>query len=188
MVPMALKSILSQRKILNNDISEFEKLFRTYYDPLCRYAFQMLHDMDAAEELVQEFFYNYWKNRESLEVKISLKAYLYRSIRNNALHYLEHLAITRMHAKEVIYTQTEFDTNSAADQLELNELNAIVERTLGELPARCSDVFKLSRFEGLKYHEIAKQLSISVKTVEADMGKALQLFRKNLKHYRECAL
>jgi len=185
---MALQGILSQRRISNSDISEFEKLFRAYYQPLCRFAYQLIHDMDAAEEVVQEFFYNYWKNRETLEVKISLKAYLYRSIRNNSLRHLEHLAITRKHAKEVLAVETEIDSASTSDELEMNELNAIVDKTLNELPERCSKVFKLSRFDGLKYLEIAELLSISVKTVEADMGKALHLFRKNLKHYQEYAL
>ena len=185
---MALQDILSQRRIIKNDISEFEKLFRSYYEPLCRFAFHLIHDMDAAEEIVQEFFYNYWKNRETLEVKLSLKAYLYRSIRNNSLRYLEHVAITRKHAKEVMAVEQDIDAVSTSDALEMSELNAIVDRTLSELPERCCKVFKLSRFEGLKYQEIAESLSISVKTVEADMGKALQHFRKNLKHYQEYAL
>jgi len=184
---MALQDIISQRRIVKSDINEFEKLFRAYYEPLCRYAYQLVRDLDAAEEIVQEFFYNYWKNRETLEVKISLKAYLYRSIRNNSLRYLEHLSVTRKHAKEVMAVETELDTISTSDELELNELNAIVDRTLSELPERCSRIFRLSRFEGLKYQEIAELLCISVKTVEADMGKALQHFRKNLKHYQEYA-
>jgi len=185
---MALHGILSQRKIINSDISEFEKVFRSFYEPLCRYAFQIVHDMDAAEEIVEEFFYNYWKNRETIEVKISLKAYLYRSIRNNSLRYLEHIAVTRKHAKEVMAVEKDIDSGNTSDEMELNELNAIVDKTLDELPERCSQIFKMSRFDGLKYQEIAELLSISVKTVEADMGKALQHFRKNLKHYQEYAL
>ncbi len=185
---MAFQGIISQRKVIKSDISEFEKLFRDYYEPLCRYAFQLVRDLDASEELVQEFFYNYWKNRATLEVKISLKAYFYRSIRNNALRYLEHLAITRKHAKEVMAVETEIGTEATSDNLEMSELTALVDRTLSELPERCSRIFRLSRFEGLKYQEIAELLSISVKTVEADMGKALQHFRKRLKHYQEYAL
>jgi len=69
--------------------------------------------------------------------------------------------------------------------LEVKELSEVIETTLNELPERCRQIFKMSRFEGLKYNEIAEQLSISIKTVEANMGKALQLFRKNLKHYDE---
>lgn len=76
----------------------------------------------------------------------------------------------------------------ASDELEMKELNAIIEQTLNELPERSRRVFKMSRFEGLKYQEIADALSVSIKTVEADMGKALQLFRKKLKHYDEYAV
>ena len=114
---MALQDIISQRRIIKSDINEFEKLFRAYYEPLCRYAFQLVRDLDAAEEIVQEFFYNFWKNRETLEVKISLKAYIYRSIRNNSLRYLEPLSVTRKHAKEVMAVETELDTISTSGEL-----------------------------------------------------------------------
>ncbi len=182
---MPLKNIAIQRKIQNSDIAEFERLFNTFYAPLCRYALQFLKDMDLAEEIVQEFFYNYWKNREEIAIKISLKSYFYRSIRNNSLRYLEHVAITRRYAQSVVETQEEFGSEYASHELEMNELNGIIEQTLNDLPERSRRIFKMSRFEGLKYYEIAEALSISIKTVEADMGKALQLFRKRLKHYDE---
>lgn len=185
---MPLKNINIQRKIQNSDIVEFERLFRTFYAPLCRYALQFLKDMDLAEEVVQEFFYNFWKNRDEIAIKISLKSYFYRSIRNNALRYLEHVAITRKYAQSVVETQVEFGMEYASDALEMKELNAIIEQTLNELPERSRRVFKMSRFEGLKYQEIADALSVSIKTVEADMGKALQLFRKRLKRYDEYAV
>jgi RNA polymerase sigma-70 factor, Bacteroides expansion family 1 len=184
---MSVKKIAMQRKIRQSDIDEFEKLFRSLYGPLCRYAFRYVRDWDAAEEVVQDFFYNYWKNRGSITVKISLKAYFYRSIRNNALRYIEHLNITRKYAQTVIDSGEEYGPAVASDELELQELNAIIEQTLNELPERTRRVFKLSRFEGLKYQEIAELLSVSIKTVEADMGRALQLFRKKLKRYDEYA-
>jgi RNA polymerase sigma-70 factor (ECF subfamily) len=67
------------------------------------------------------------------------------------------------------------------------ELQGIIDDTLNSLPERCSRIFRLNRYEGLKYNEIALKLSISVKTVEANMGKALKMLRKNLKEYAEMA-
>lgn len=181
---MQLAGFLKQNRIKQDDLKEFETLFKSLYSPLCHYAFKFLKDMDLAEEIVQEFFYNYWKNRHTMNIHISIKSYMFRAIRNNSLKYLEHLRVVKK------YEQNFKDTNSSElsveeNELEVSELNEIIEATLNELPERCSQIFKLSRFEGLKYNEIAEQLSISIKTVEANMGKALQLFRKNLKHYNE---
>ena len=139
--------------------------------------------MDTAEDIVQEFFYNFWKNRESFSPKLSLNAYLYHSIRNNALHYLEHLAIRQQYAQSIT---SDAKDEMPADQLndvEMKDLEKVIQATLQQMPQRCSAVFRMNRFEGKKYREIAEILSVSVKTVEADMGKALQIFRKSLREF-----
>ena len=75
--------------------------------------------------------------------------------------------------------------SDASEEIDAEELAGVIDRTLEELPERSRKIFSLSRFEGLKYHEIAKKLSLSVKTIESNMGKALKLFRKNIKAYLE---
>ena len=67
--------------------------------------------------------------------------------------------------------------------MEVKEIREVVNRTLNELPDKPAQIFRMSRYEGLKYREIAEKLSISIKTVEANMGKALKIFRKNLQEY-----
>lgn len=183
---MQLAGLYKQTRIKQDDIVEFEKLFKSFYSPLCHYAFKFLRDMDLAEEIVQEFFYNYWKNRHTMTIQISIKSYMYRAIRNNSLKYLEHIKVVKKYEQNFLETNS-LDSGLSSNELEVKELNEIIESTLKELPERCSQIFKLSRFEGLKYNEIAEKLSISVKTVEANMGKALQHFRKNLKQYEEIA-
>ena len=180
---MNLNDYFIQSKIRGGDIREFERLFEKYYGPLCHHAEKIVKDMDTAEDLVQEFFYHFWKNRETFSPKLSLNAYLYQSIHNNALHYLEHLAVRKNYAEHVF---SEFKVTMPVEvqpDVELNDLGNIINATLKKMPERCSRIFRMNRFEGLKYREIARILSISVKTVEADMGKALQLFRKSLKEY-----
>jgi RNA polymerase sigma-70 factor (ECF subfamily) len=71
----------------------------------------------------------------------------------------------------------------ASEEIDVEELARVIDKTLEELPERRRKIFSLSRFEGLKYHEIAEKLSLSVKTIESNMGKALKLFRKNIKAY-----
>jgi RNA polymerase sigma-70 factor, ECF subfamily len=183
---MQLVGFLKQTRIKQDDLLEFEKLFKSYYSPLCHFAFRFLKDMDLAEEIVQEFFYNYWKNRQTMNIQISIKSYMFRAVRNNSLKYLEHVKVVKKYEQNFIETNSS-NVGIETNELEVKELNEIIEATLNELPERCSQIFKLSRFEGLKYNEIAEKLSISVKTVEANMGKALQLFRKNLKQYEEFA-
>jgi len=172
-----------QRKIHDGDIREFERLFVTYYEPLCQHANKIVKDMDTAEDIVQEFFYSFWKNRETFSPKLSLNAYLYHSIRNNALHFLEHMNVRQTYAQEVLNNYQEIGPQDFQQNVEVNELNKAINETLKQMPERCSRIFRMNRFEGKKYREIAEILSVSVKTVEADMGKALQFFRKSLKEF-----
>lgn len=170
-----------QKKISGGDIGEFRSLFNRYYEQLCRFSYSITADMDAAEDIVQEFFYNLWKNRETAQPVLSLNAYLYQSVRNNSLHYLQHQIIKRQYAEKVAATaEPEPDEDTL---LEMEELNMAIDKTLEKLPERCSRIFRMNRFEGKKYREIAEILSISVKTVEADMGKALQVFRRSLSEF-----
>jgi len=180
---MNLTDFHIQKKIQGGDIREFERLFTKYYGPLCHHANKILKDMDMAEDLVQEFFYQFWKNREAFSLKLSLNGYLHRAIRNNALHYLEHRAVRKNYADQVARESREAVQEKAQSDMELKDLGNIINETLEQMPERCSRIFRMNRFEGMKYREIAMHLSVSVKTVEADMGKALQLFRKSLKEY-----
>jgi RNA polymerase sigma-70 factor (ECF subfamily) len=172
-----------QKRIRGGDIGEFERLFNHYYEPLCMHADKIVRDMELAEDIVQEFFYQFWKNRASFTLKLSLNAYLFRSIRNNALHHLEHMAVRKKYSEFMLTGGSLAEAHQKPSGGELNEMGAIINATLALMPERCARIFRMNRFEGLKYHEIAGILSVSVKTVEADMGKALQLFRRSLKDY-----
>ncbi|MDY0199720.1 MAG: RNA polymerase sigma-70 factor [Tenuifilaceae bacterium] len=171
----------SHRKIQQGDIQEFERLFRKMYTNLCHYAMKFLKDMDSAEEIVQDLFYHYWKNREQIKIKTSLKAYLYQATKNKCLKVIEHNAVRQKHAESILLNSAEQGDESQT--IEVDELTEIIDKTLNQLPERSRKIFTMSRFDGLKYNEIAKKLSISVKTVEAHMGTALKLFRVNLKDY-----
>ena len=184
---MPFNGIILQAKTRSDDIAVFEMLFRKYYAELVNYSFVFTNDQDASEEIVQEFFYNYWKNRKRINIKFSLKAYLYRSIRNNTLNYLENLKVRRKYADRVLNLPGD-RSGYENRELEYAELNEMIEKTLSELPERCRLIFRMSRFEGLKYEEIASQLSVSVKTVEANMSKALKLLRRRLSEYNESGI
>ena len=141
-----------------------------------------MKDNDTAEELVQDLFYKFWEKHESLQITTSLKAYLFNAVRNNSLKYLEHLKIVDKYARN--YVPDEEYQEKTDDLIKVSELQQKIDSTLDKMPARVSRIFKLSRFDGLKYKEIADKLNISIKTVEANMGIALKTFRKSLKDYR----
>jgi RNA polymerase sigma-70 factor (ECF subfamily) len=185
---MNLAEYYIQKRIREGDIHEYEKLFMKYYEPLCHHAVKFLHDMDLAEDIVQEFFYHFWKNRETLRLRLSLEAYLFTSVRNNSLHYLEHLKVRQHYHNMKASEPNAGILNEELPGIGLKELRKVIEMTLERLPERCSMIFRMNRYDGMKYREIAEALTISVKTVEADMGKALQQFRESLKDYKQVEL
>lgn len=178
-----LNDLFVLSKIKEGDVKAFEEIFRRYYTPLCLYAASITGEAKVAEEIVEELFYVFWKERKKLQLFHSIKSYLYGATRNGALHYREHLRV-RMQYKEAVLAKP--DTASAVnpqEEMEYNELQNLINSTLSKLPERRSRIFRMHRIEGKKYAEIASLLSLSVKTVEAEMTKALQLLRKEVENY-----
>jgi RNA polymerase sigma-70 factor (ECF subfamily) len=163
------------------DEAAFDVIFRRWYEPLCGYASRLTDgDMDEAEDLVQQVFVKLWEQRERLNIAWSLKAYLFKTVHNAALNRLR-AANTRFKYLEVNASQLE-NANVPPDDT-ASELNERLQKALDLLPPQCRLVFELSRFEELKYREIADQLGISIKTVETQMGKALRILRLQLADY-----
>lgn len=160
----------------------FEQLFKTHYAPLHRYAYRMVEDVDAAEEMVQSTFAKLWEGRETLRIEESRQAYLYRAVHNRSLNYLEHQKVRRTHEAHMRH-QGEATADDSESKTRLRTLEARLDAALKRLPEGCRTVFQLSRFEDLKYREIADRLGISVKTVEAQMSKALRILRVELAEF-----
>lgn len=179
---MELAEIESLKALKEGDETAFEMIFKTYYEPLCNYAFTFLLDRDEAEEMVQSSFINVWEKRESIAIETSLKSYLYRAVRNGCLNALKHAKIKRKHADETVFT-SDRSYEAVTQSVISSELDQKIGDALMALPEQCRLVFKMSRFEELKYSEIAEQLNISVKTVENQIGKALKIMREQLKEY-----
>ena len=173
----------SIERIRKGDVGQFESLFRSSYVSLVRYAKTLIKDHDTAEEIVQDLFFKLWHDKEKIKIESSLNGYLFRSVHNRCLHYIDHNKVVERHAEEVLHTMPDSPENPS-DILHYKELQERIVRILDRLPERCGKIFYLNRYEGLTYNEIATKMSISVKTVEANMGKALKEFRKELKEQR----
>jgi RNA polymerase sigma-70 factor (ECF subfamily) len=167
------------RRIRQGDTREFESLFRSSYVSLVRYARTLVRDYDTAEEIVQDLFFKLWKDKDRLYIESSLNGYLYRAVHNSCLHYLSHNRVVEKYAREM-KEKHHISTENPTEMIHYRELQARIARILERLPEKCGKIFCMNRFEGLKYAEIAEKLSVSVKTVEANMGRALKEFRKAL--------
>jgi RNA polymerase sigma-70 factor (ECF subfamily) len=165
-------------RIRQGDESAFDAIFREHYAPLVRCAEAMLRRRDVAEEVVQDVLLALWQRRDTLVVEESLRSYLFRATRNRSLNHLRHAAIERRAEPEL--SSVEPPDAPAPAGLVDEEIQAALRGAVGDLPPRCREVFELSRVHGLRYAEIATTLGISVKTVEAQMGKALRVLRERL--------
>jgi len=150
------------------DIAEFEKLFKTEYSKLCSYANLFLNDPDAAEDVVQEVFFKLWKNREELNIQTTVKSYLFRAVRNGCMNVIDHLSIRDAY-KLVNEEEIKESEANTIDEAIVSELEQKIRESIDLLPSERRKIFIMSRFDGLKYREIADQLNISVKTVENQM-------------------
>jgi RNA polymerase sigma-70 factor (ECF subfamily) len=176
-------------RLARGDIKAFEMLYNEQYNSLCHFAKRFVLDLEAAREIVQGVFVSIWEKRTSLPDEISLKTYLYASVRNRCLDYLKHLKVEYEYEKMRVREITESGNNSfneidhPLDGLITTELENAIKDAIDSLPDKCKEIFELSRFKGLKYREIAEELNISVKTVETQMSRAIHTLKKKLSSY-----
>lgn len=160
----------------------FEQLFKMHFRGLHAYANTIIKDQAMAEEIVQNVFFKVWEKRQLLAIETSPKAYLYKAVYHDCLNYLKHKKIKSVHAMHVV-RQSERQVENASGKLLMGELNERIHAAMNELPEQCRSIFQMSRFEGLKYQEIADEMGLSVKTIENQMGKALKLLRIKLVNF-----
>ncbi|WP_164879119.1 RNA polymerase sigma-70 factor [Flavobacterium cerinum] len=156
----------------------FERVFKLYFKNLHAYAYTFIKEDIIAEEIVQNVFFRIWEKRDQLQIDDSLKAYLYRSVHNESLNHIKHQKVKSSFQEH--YSNHAEASNDASATMIASELEIQIQKAINELPQQCRIIFQLSRFEQLKYQQIADQLNISVKTVENQMGKALKVMRLKL--------
>jgi RNA polymerase sigma-70 factor (ECF subfamily) len=182
-----LTLVLSQRFVTDAELlaglrrgesSAFDSIFREWYPRLVLIADRIVGERQVAEDLAQEVFLELWRRRESLSLETTVHAYLLQSVRNRSLNYLRHVQVRRRSAPEVV--EMSGSSQPADADAVAGELALAIQDAMQSLTPRCREVFQLSREQGLKYSEIATTLGVSVKAVEAQMGKALRVLRERL--------
>ncbi|MEM6273234.1 MAG: RNA polymerase sigma-70 factor [Bacteroidota bacterium] len=155
----------------------FEALFRTFQPALVRFAYAQLRSQEESREAVQEVFIKIWDKRGDLEFSSELKAYLYRSVRNNCLNRLKRLRMESLSEENRDLPAPE--PEDAGNDEKATRIKAIF-REIDQLPDRAREIFLMSRVEGLSHKEIAVVLGLSPKTVENQVGIALKKIRKGV--------
>lgn len=162
------------------DIKDFEQFFQEYYIPVLHYCGTIIKDIDDASDIVQQVFVNMWQKNEEINIHTSARAYLYKMVYNASLDFIKHEKIKQKHRKKTLAANT---TVAFSDKVTQNELEIKIKQAITQLPEQCQKIFRMNRFDNLKYREIALKLNISEKTVENQMGKALKILKEMLKAY-----
>lgn|SRR5690349_10656701 len=162
----------------------FEEFFKKHFLPLCAYCqFKFGLDLQMAKEVVHTGFIKLWDARQNLTPGISPKSYLYKIITNNILDNVKHFKIRQRYVQFILQSVPEETQANGFDNVDIKKLQADIDVAIAELPEQMRRIFEMSRFEGLKYGEIAGELNISVKTVETQIGRALARLREKLSSY-----
>ena len=180
MTPQSDIDITLWKRIQRSDSSAFESLFKKYNAPLCLYACKYTYDMDTAHEIVQNLFAHLWENRVTVYITHSVKAYLHSAVHRNCIRHMEQ---RRREVSIDELPEDSYDAGELHDALELDDLYRQVLEAIEQLPDQSKKIFKMNRFDDMKYAEIARELQLSVKTVEAHMGKALKILRQKFKDH-----
>ncbi|MDQ7947948.1 MAG: RNA polymerase sigma-70 factor [Pedobacter sp.] len=157
-----------------SQLPAFTDFYTQFFQKLLLASDKHVKDIFVAEEIVQDIFLKIWENPHDLiEVK-SLKAYLYRAVVNASINYVNRQKNIALHHQKIADEHTEEELEQMDSE---NELIVLLYEEINKLPAQCQRVFKMNRFEHLKYKEIAQQLHISERTVENHISTALKQLR-----------
>lgn len=184
-----MKALSNEIIVLLNKKQEaaFEVVFSLYYPRLVYFAKEYVPYADA-KNLVQDAFVTFWEKNPVFINESQLQSYLYTNVKNNCLMYLKHEKVKKKYADNLELKKQNRIHYIALDQLNTSvitfqEIETIIEKTIADLPPRCREIFLLSRSEGKKNQQIADHLDINIKSVEAQITKAIKIFKIALKDY-----
>jgi RNA polymerase sigma-70 factor (ECF subfamily) len=186
---MKLSTFEVVNDIRSGNIKTFEEVFVNYFPFLQKFAEGYVSNKDEASDIVQSVFLSVWEKRDILKEDTNLNNYLITLTKNKCLNVIKHLKARHTYLQNQSYNVNELLLNYYAlenlneDKLVLNELTKVIEDAINSLPGQCKEIFMMSRFDNMKYHEIADKMGISVKTVEKKMSISLEILRTILKDY-----
>ncbi|MFT6854283.1 MAG: RNA polymerase sigma-70 factor (ECF subfamily) [Cyclobacteriaceae bacterium] len=160
-------------RIKAGDKSVFKKLFELYHVDLHRFCLSMVRMETISEEIVQDAFVYLWEKRDTIQIKSSIKSYLFTTVKNKSINYIKN-ELPKQQLSENLSAASLFINE---DKTEDDLLKIRVQKAIDQLPSKCRQIFVLSRYSGYTYREISEELDISIKTVENQMSIAFQKLR-----------
>ena len=163
-----------KKEIVSGNEEAFRKVYHHFYKKLLQFGFVLTRQKEVAEELVEDVFIKFWKNKNSVENIRNLKVYLYTATKNTCLNYLSSKANENI-TRPFDAINIEIAGTLSPDQILIyRETYTKIKTTIETLPPRCKMIFKLIREDGLKYKEVAEILNLSLSTVETQMTIAIR--------------
>lgn len=170
--------------------ARFEEIYLSYFSKMKRFANEYVLSEEDAENIVHDVFAELWENKRMLGISLNLVAYLFTAIKNKCLNHLRHRLVvhettSRLQEEYLLSLRMNLDSLELFDQRLFSEedIEKEVSRALDTLSEKCRTIFIMSKLEGKKQKEIARELAISVNTVETQMGIAYKKLRAELKDY-----
>jgi RNA polymerase sigma-70 factor (ECF subfamily) len=174
--------------ICEGDRKAFERLFRIYYDDMCKYAGNLVLNETIAEDLVMDIFEKLWESEKKPEITTSLPGYLFTSVHNHCINYLtrKHRIFNELKPETIDKLKSLVPLSGnpeLLDNINVAELSSRIEKYVGLLPDECRIIFLMSRSEELPNKEIAARLGISENTVKVQIYRALKKLKVLLRDY-----
>ncbi|MDJ1480677.1 MULTISPECIES: RNA polymerase sigma-70 factor [Xanthocytophaga] len=174
------KNLIQRLKLSDRQV--FHVIFDLYAKKIYYFSFDYLKSKEDAEEIVQEAFIRLWEKRETLKEEYSLSGFLFTITYRLIMDYFRKRKTISEAQKQLFHVLTD-ESYQTEEELLYQELEALYQQAIDQLPPRRKEIFILSRKEGLTYQEIAAQLQISPKTVEHQLSESLHFMREYFKHY-----
>lgn len=165
------------------DERDFAHIYRNYWKSVFGIIFHYTHDEEIAEEISQDLFASLWERKHKIIIKTTIEQYLKRAAKLEAFEYLRTSKSHKEHINCALQNHCS-SHNCTENQVFFNELSGNLNSLVNELPCRCREVYRLSQEQGMNNKMIAAELSISEKTVEYHLYKAMSFLRNNLQEFR----
>jgi RNA polymerase sigma-70 factor (ECF subfamily) len=156
-----------------------QRLFDEYFHQLVLSAFRYLKDYDLAEDVVQDIFVKLWQNFDQVSRVDDMKGYLFKAVQNSSINFLRHVKVRQKYILDSGVPGVSFE-KSPEENITDRETSNRVNLAVNKLPENWREAFIYSKYDKLKYHEIAGKMNISQKTVEKYISRALHFLRKEL--------
>jgi len=171
---------LFRKVAFQDDEQAFKELFLEFYPAMCVFAMRYISQEETARDIVQDIFFNIWKNRKNIDITTSFRNFLITSVRNSCTDYLRKQEVENRYMEK---SELSAIHPSPEEVYTLKELESAIGEALAKLPSNVREAFEMNRYKGMTYVAIAEKMEVSPKTIEAYISKALKVLRIELQDY-----